>query len=145
MKNNIKHTWHFNHPQQLVWDYLTNPELLSQWLMESDFQPIVGHQFMFNTKPKVKVGFDGLIYCEVLKVEPITSLSYTWKGGPGKGKITLDSVVTWTLTPKNGGTELLLEHTGFVGFKNLLPYLIMNKGWGKILSRFSNRLDQALK
>ncbi|ABG58695.1 SRPBCC family protein [Cytophaga hutchinsonii] len=70
IKNNIKHTWYFGHPQQLVWDYLTKPELLSQWLMESDFQPVAGHTFMFNTKPKVKVGFDGLIYCQVLKVQP---------------------------------------------------------------------------
>lgn len=145
MTNDIKHTWHFNHPQQLVWDYLTKPELLSQWLMESDFKALVGHKFMFNTKPKVKVGFDGMIYCEVLKVEPITLLSYSWKGGPGKGKITLDSVVTWTLTQKNDGTELMLEHTGFVGFKNLLSYLIMNKGWEKIKSRLDKQLDNAGK
>ena len=145
MKNDIKHTWHFNHPPQLVWDYLTKPELHSQWLMESDFQPVVGHLFMFNTKPKVKVGFDGLIYCEVLKVEPIILLSYSWKGGPGKGKITLDSVVTWTLTPKGEGTELVLEHTGFVGFKNLLSYLIMNKGWEKIKSRLEKILDNSGK
>jgi len=113
--------------------------------MESDFQAVVGYNFMFNTKLKVKVGFDGLIYCEVLKVEPITKLSYSWKGGPGKGKITLDSVVTWTLIPKDNGTELVLEHTGFVGFKNLLSYLIMNKGWEKIKSRLDKELDKVIK
>jgi len=145
MKNDIKHTWYFDHSPQLVWDYLTKPELLAQWLMESDFQPIVGHTFMFNTKPKVKVGFDGIIYCQVLKVESITLLSYSWKGGPGKGKITLDSVVTWTLIPKGNGTELILEHTGFVGFKNLLSYLIMNKGWEKIKSRLEKFLYNASK
>ena len=145
MQNDIKHSWHFKHPPQLVWDYLTKSELLSQWLMESDFQAVVGYNFMFNTKLKVKVGFDGLIYCEVLKVEPITKLSYSWKGGPGKGKITLDSVVTWTLIPKDNGTELVLEHTGFVGFKNLLSYLIMNKGWEKIKSRLDKELDKVIK
>ena len=145
MQNDIKHTWHFNHPPQLVWDYLTKPELLSQWLMESDFQPVLGHIFTFNTKPKVKVGFDGMVYCQVLKVQPITLLSYSWKGGPGKGKITLDSVVTWTLTAKGEGTELVLEHTGFVGFKNLLSYLIMNKGWEKIKSRLEKLLDSTKK
>ncbi|HSY61730.1 MAG TPA: SRPBCC domain-containing protein [Cytophaga sp.] len=145
MKTDIKHTWYFNHSPQLVWDYLTKPELLSQWLMESDFQPIVGHKFIFNTKPKVKVGFDGIIYCQVLKVDPIILLSYSWKGGPGKDKITLDSIVTWTLIPKDNGTELKLEHTGFVGFKNLLSYLIMNKGWEKIKSRLEKLLANTNK
>ncbi len=145
MKNDIRHQWHFNHPPQLVWDYLTKPELLSQWLMESDFQPIEGHEFMFNTKPKVKVGFDGMIYCKVLKIQPISHLSYSWKGGPGKGKITLDSVVTWTLTPNGAGTDLLLEHTGFIGFKNLLSYLIMNKGWQKIQTRLVQHMNKHSK
>jgi len=105
--------------------------------MENDFKPEVGHKFMFTTKPKIKVGFDGNIYCEVLEIIPFQKLSYSWKGGPGKGKITLDSIVTWTLTPKDNGTELQLDHTGFKGMKNYITYLIMNKGWGskKLLAK----------
>jgi len=145
MQRDIKHTWYFDHAPEHIWDYLTKPELLSQWLMESDFKPIVGHTFMFNTRPKVKLGFDGLIYCEVLEVKPFTRLSYTWKGGPGKGKITLDSVVVWTLIPKESGTELVLEHKGFTGMKNFLSYLIMNKGWQKIKTRLAVHLDKTYK
>lgn len=129
MQRDIRHTWFFPQTPETVWEYLTNAELLSEWLMENDFKPIVGHTFRFDAKPRVKIGFDGIIYCKVLEVAPPHRLSYSWKGGPGKGKITLDSIVTWTLTPKNGGTELLLEHTGFRGMKNYFTYLIMNKGW----------------
>lgn len=135
MQRDIRHTWFLPSPPETVWDYLTIPELLAQWLMESDFQPIVGHRFMFNTKPKVKLGFDGMIYCEVLEVSPLKKLVYSWKGGPGKGKITLDSIVTWTLVPANNGTQLQLVHSGFTGMRNYIPYLIMNKGWDKIIKR----------
>src|SRR5665213_913830 len=105
MARDIKHTWFLEHQPEIVWNFLTRSELLAQWLMENDFQPVAGHKFQFNARPKIKMGFDGIVYCKVIEVEPFKRLSYTWKGGPGKGKITLDSVVTWTLKPVNNGTE----------------------------------------
>ncbi|UII21007.1 SRPBCC family protein [Fulvivirga ligni] len=141
MKKEIIQTWHFPHPPEVIWEYLTTPELLAQWLMKNDFKAEVGHKFQFNAEPRVKVGFDGIIYCEVLKIIPNQFLSYSWKGGPGKGKITLDSVVSWTLTAKDGGTELLLEHKGFKGVGNFITYLIMNKGWAvKVKGRLTDLL-----
>ena len=135
MQRDIRHTWFLPNSPEDVWESLTTPELLAQWLMESDFQPVVGHQFTFNTKPKIKLGFDGMIYCEVLEIIPLKKLVYSWKGGPGNGKITLDSIVTWTLTPASNGTTLQLVHSGFNGMKNYISYLIMNKGWNKIVKR----------
>ena len=141
MQRDIVQHWFFAHPPERVWEYLTKKELIAQWLMENDFEPIVGYKFQFNTKPKIKVGFDGIVYCEVLMVEPFRKLAYSWKGG-SNGRITLDSVVTWTLTPKENGTELLLEHRGFQGLKNYLTYFFMNAGWkGKIRKRITNLLD----
>lgn len=143
MERTICHTWLFEHPKELVWEYLTNSELIAQWLMANDFKPIVGHKFMFDTKPKVKVGFDGKVYGEVLEVRPYQLLSYSWKGGPGNGKITLDSVVTWTLAAKGNRTELTLEHAGFKGLRNFLAYFFMNAGWnGKIKKRLGELMDQ---
>lgn len=135
MKKNIKHTWFINHPVERVWEYLTTPEHISEWLMKNNFKPEVGYKFQFHTKPLLNLGFDGIVYCEVLEVIHLKKLSYTWKGGPGKGKITLDSVVIWTLLSKNGGTELTLEHKGFEGFKNFLGYIFMNSGWKAILRK----------
>ena len=135
MQKEIRHTWFFTHSPECVWDYLTKPELLSQWLMENDIKPIVGHKFRFKTKARIKFGFDGTVYCEILEVIPFQKLVYSWKGGTGKENVTLDSVVTWTLTSRENGTELLLEHTGFKGLKNYVAYLVMNKGWAKIGKR----------
>jgi uncharacterized protein YndB with AHSA1/START domain len=135
MERNIVHKWYYDHSPEVVWKYLTDPELLKEWLMENNFRPELGYKFRFRTRSKINLGFDGNIYCEVLEIVPARKLSYTWVGGPGNGKITLDSVVTWTLTPKGSGTELLLEHKGFKGFKNFISYLIMNKGWVIILRK----------
>jgi len=143
MERNIEHLWFFPHSPELVWDYLTKPELLSQWLMENDIKAEVGHKFMFHTKPKIKLGFDGNIYCEVLDVVPYKKLSYTWKGGPKPGKINLDTVVTWTLTPKNNGTELLLEQKGFKGMRNYISYIFMNAGWVKIYKRWLAKVNSS--
>jgi uncharacterized protein YndB with AHSA1/START domain len=135
MSKTIQHQWFFPHPAETLWAYLTNSELLAEWLMETDFKPVIGHKFQFRTKAKVNVGFDGNIFCQVLEVTPFRKLSYSWRGGPGNGRITLDSVVTWTLSEQEGGTELLLQHSGFTGLRNALPYLIMNKGWSLILKK----------
>jgi uncharacterized protein YndB with AHSA1/START domain len=137
MQRDIHHKWFLPHSPETVWQFLTESELLGQWLMKNDFRPVVGHQFNFHTKPRP--GFDGTVYCQVLEVVPGKRLSYSWKGGPRKGKITLDSVVTWTLVPKDKGTELALEHAGFKGLKNLLAYVIMGKGWEKIIHRLSQK------
>jgi uncharacterized protein YndB with AHSA1/START domain len=140
MERTIVHRFQFAHPPQMVWEYLTDAELLAQWLMPNDFKPEVGHAFQFHTKPRIKLGFDGIVHCRVLEVVPYQRLSYTWKGGMSKDNPSLDSVVVWTLTEVNGHTELLLEHKGFKGFKNLLSYFIMNKGWEKIGKRIGKKM-----
>src|SRR5215831_4697525 len=113
MAKSITHTFFFPHKPSVVWEYLTKPELIAQWLMETDFQPVVGYEFRFFSKPASQIGFDGIVYCTVLEVVPHKRLSYSWKFGPGDGKITLDSRVQWTLTEKDQGTSLFLEHSGF--------------------------------
>jgi|SRR6185437_15979601 len=144
MQRDIVVHWLLAHSPEKVWDYLTKPELIAQWLMQNDFKPVVGHKFQFTTKPVVKFGFDGNVYCEVLEVAPFKRLSYSWKGGPGNGKITLDSVVVWTLTATENGTELKMEHKGFKGMKNFIGYLFMKEGWrGKIRKKLKALLDEA--
>ena len=68
MQRDLVIKWHFPHPAEKVWECLTTPELLSQWLMKNDFKPVVGHKFNFFTKPIPKMGFDGIVYCEVIEI-----------------------------------------------------------------------------
>ncbi len=127
MNRSIKHTFFYSHKPETVWEYLTKAELMSQWLMPNDFLPIVGHDFKFTIKPLPELEFDGIVYCKVLEIVPFKKLSYSWKGGPGNGKINLDSIVTWTLVAKENGTELFLDHTGLM--ENVSIYKAMDAGW----------------
>jgi uncharacterized protein YndB with AHSA1/START domain len=135
MTKSIKHQFFFAHPPEVVWEYLTKPELMEQWLMKNDFQPVVGLDFQFRTNPIPALDFDGIFYCKVLEVVPCKKLSYSWKSGPGGGEITLDSVVTWNLERKEKGTELNLDHSGFSKKENLDFYNGLLKGW---VEKFEN-------
>jgi len=128
MAKAIQHQLFYPKPTGLVWDYLTKPELIALWLMAGDIKPVVGHEFQFKTKPIAEMDFDGIIYCEVLEVVPLKKLSYSWKYGNGDGKLN-NSVVNWTLTEKDNGTELLLVHRGFEGWETTPIFAGMNAGW----------------
>ena len=123
-----------------IWRTLTTSELLMKWLMPNDFVAAVGHRFNFRTKP---IGdWDGVVHCEVLDCDPPRLLRYSWKGGadtnPQFGS-KLDSVVTWTLTPVEGGTQVRMVHDGFVFPGNRYAFDMMSPGWGKIVNRYPLR------
>lgn len=139
----IKHQYFFEHPLEIVWQYLTKPELMEQWLMKNDFQPVVGMDFQFRTGPIPSLDFDGIFYCKVLEVDPLKRLSYSWKSGPGDGVINLDSVVVWTLVAKDKGTEVFLEHRGFAKMENLNFFNGLNDGWVEKLQNIADLLNAA--
>lgn len=129
--------YELSRPPEKVWRALTEPALLAAWLMANDIRAEKGHKFTFRATPMP--GWDGIVHCEVLEVEPHKLLSYSWRGGSDAlegygGK--LDTVVTWTLAPTaSGGTKLRLEHKGFTA-KNAFAFENMGKGWrGKVAER----------
>jgi len=95
----------FPHPPQKVWRALTESSLIEQWLMKNDFQPVAGHSFSLRMDPVAN--WNGVIDCQVLAVEPFTTLSYTW------GTLGSESVVTFSLTPTDTGTHVRVEQAGF--------------------------------
>ena len=95
----------FPHPPEKLWRALTETPLITQWLMNNDFEPVVGRKFQFRADPVPN--WNGIIDSEVLIVEPLKQLSYRWNS------LGLDSVVLWTLTPAEGGTHVRMEHSGF--------------------------------
>ena len=99
----------FAHPQPKLWRALTEGQLLAQWMMPNDFQPVAGHRFQFRTDPKPN--WNGVVDCEVLSVDPIDRLSYTW--GVGGAESGMSWTVLWTLTPAEGGTQVRMEQSGF--------------------------------
>jgi uncharacterized protein YndB with AHSA1/START domain len=125
------------HPPPKVWRALTDSDLIARWLMPNDFAPVVGHQFTFRTDPRPRQGFDGVVHCEVLAVDPQRLLRWTWRGGG------LDTMVTWTLAAEGRGTRLFLEHSGFDPDDPLQrrTFAILDGGWRSHVWR---RIEQVL-
>lgn len=114
------------YPPEKIWRALTQPHLIGEWLMQTDFQPRNGHDFAFTAEW-------GRIECQVLACEPNRRLSYSWVS---QG---LDSVVTWTLVPTGTGTLLTMEQTGFQPDQRQ-AFIGATRGW----PQFMDRLEQVL-
>jgi uncharacterized protein YndB with AHSA1/START domain len=99
------------HPPEKVWRALTQMQLLEEWLLPSDFQPVTGHRFKFRAPPRS--GWDGSIDCEVLTVEAHERLAYSWNVFGEQATDGLKTVVTWTLIPTQEGTRVRMEQSGF--------------------------------
>ncbi|MBO3744743.1 SRPBCC domain-containing protein [Streptosporangiaceae bacterium NEAU-GS5] len=120
----------YPYPVESVWEALTDPVALREWFTDNDFKPIEGHEFTLRMPPRP--GFDGVVNCRVLRVDPPRLLSYSWTGGWLKQPTT----VTWTLTATPGGTHLELEHDGLEqGVLGRLLKVMLRGGWGGMLRK----------
>lgn len=119
----------FPHPPVVVWRALTDSRLMASWLMENDFEPVVGHTFQMKGIPVPAVGFTGQVASEVLQVEENHLLSISWRDA-GSGNA-LSSTVTWRLEPEGDGTRLFLTHDGFdpADPTQVIAHRIMSGGW----------------
>jgi uncharacterized protein YndB with AHSA1/START domain len=115
----------YAHPPSAVWKALTDPELHAKWWAKGDVRPIVGHRFTLD------MGGFGQQPCEVLAVEPERLLQYRFATG------TLDTTLTWKLSPEGAGTRLTLIHEGFDLDSPMGQQAFhgMKKGWPGVLAR----------
>ena len=128
------------HTPETIWKALTSGDLIARWLMPADgFAAVVGQAFTYQTRAAGE--WDGTIRCRVIEVVPDSRLSYSWQGGHpsnvGYGA-PLDTVVTWTLTPTDGGTRVQLVHSGFVLPRNDSAYTGMGEGWKKVVRQLDD-------
>jgi uncharacterized protein YndB with AHSA1/START domain len=96
----------YSHPPGRVWQALTDPQALAQWLLPNSFQPRPGHRFRFTRRSSG--GKSEKVQCQVVEVEAPRRLAYTWQAEGEE----VPTLVTWTLEPVEEGTRLRLEHIG---------------------------------
>ncbi|HET6233212.1 MAG TPA: SRPBCC domain-containing protein [Longimicrobiaceae bacterium] len=102
----ISFEFDLHHSPEKVWRALTDPVLLTEWLLPvAGLQLDPGAAFTFKAPPQP--GWDGMVNCRFLEIEAHRKLSYTWVVGG------MDTVVTFTLTPTESGTRLTLVQSGF--------------------------------
>lgn len=153
MKRTIRLKTVLPFPLENVWRALTDSRLLGSWFMENDIKPELNHYFTFRMAPQK--GWDGITHCEITAIEPLKSITYTYRGEATgekalacagihsdtadrvtKGIFTkLDTVLKFALEPTCGGTILYLEHSGYRGLKLVMISLIMQMGWKKQLKK----------
>jgi len=121
----------FAHPPEKVWRALTEGPLLDQWVMKNDFKPVVGHRFNFRAEPNPH--WNGVTDCEVLAIEPLKRLSYSWNASGEEAANGTRTIVTWTLTPTKGGVVLRMEQSGFRPGEDEGFFEGAKFGWTKML------------
>ncbi len=94
------------HAPAKVWRALTEPALLSEWLLPTlGLDLKMGADFTLNAPPLPN--WDGRVNCRFTEIEEPSKLSYTWRA------FDIDTVVTFTLTPLGSGTRLTVVQSGF--------------------------------
>jgi uncharacterized protein YndB with AHSA1/START domain len=138
MMASIKMEAYFPYPPYQVWNALTLPDALEQWLMKNEgFRPVEGSRFTFRAKPML--GWDGIARCVILAVDSPRMISWSQCGNDeGKDPFT----ITWTLQPEGEGTRLKLNHEGLKGVLGLAQKKIMGAGWKRM---FDQRIPVVLK
>lgn len=102
----ISFEFDLGHAPNKVWRALTDPALLSEWLLPVlALELQAGAAFTFRTQPQP--GWDGTVNCRLLEIEVERKLSFTWVVGD------IDTIVTFALMPTESGTRLSLLHSGF--------------------------------
>jgi uncharacterized protein YndB with AHSA1/START domain len=135
----------FPHAAETIWATLVRPDLMARWLRMTPvgFEPVIGNRFTYQTSAAGE--WDGTIRCEVIEVVTQQRLAYTWRGGDaantGYGSL-LDTTVTLTPEPVEGGTRLRLVHSGFELPRNEMAYRNMSGGWTGVVARIREITDE---
>ena len=129
----------YPHPPEHVWVALTDPHALAEWFEPNDHQATEGHKFHFMTDPGV-CGH-GVTEGEVLEADAPRRLVWSWVTVPkDPHRPRPDPMrIAWTLVPEDGGTRLILEHSGAENI-GWIRRSMMRVGWGFMLKRLIPRI-----
>ena len=124
----------FQCPIERVWKAITEASEISSWFIQADFMAEVGYHYTFTHENTVITG-------DVLVVNPVTKLVYTWMV-KGTNVIT---TVSWKLESNSEGTMLTLEHSGisnYPGETAVAMFQNFNGGWDACLSGLEKYLTE---
>lgn len=121
-------------PPELVWEYLTDSELLSQWLGAGEIEPKLGGKVFLRPGGPVIRGV-------VQRYDPPNALFYSWNVlmlGE-ETPVTIEAILGFKLAEKEGKTALTLTH-GPVESQFRVPTAA---GWHAILDILSAYVVEA--
>ena len=128
----------YPHPPEDVWAAISDAHALAEWLEPNNHKPVVGHKFEFRCDPGLCGA--GITKCEVLEADPPRKLVWSWVHHPKPPAPACEPMrIAWTLEPKDGGTLLILEHTGAENL-SWLTRNMMRLGWGYMMKSLIPRV-----
>jgi len=128
----IQRTIIIDAPIQKVWKAIATSEGLAAWLMPNDFQPVMGHEFTFRSEPKN--GWNGIVYCKVMELNPPKRIGFTWSGN------NMEQYVSFELTElEKDKTQFMLVHAGW-SEENAMIRDIMYEGWGYLIEGLCRKI-----
>ena len=114
-------------PVERVWDFLTDPKLLSRWFSEGVVADHVGGEVRFE------MGADG----RVTAFDPPHVLEYTWNERDHSRGPILDTIVRWELANVDSRVRLTLTHKRL----SKLEAIQHSAGWHTFVDRLSECVD----
>lgn len=126
----------FPHSPEKLWQAMTDPKLLAEWLLPNNFGPQVGQEFQFRNEPVG--GWDGVVDCKILVFDAPHRLAYSWRA------LGLESIVQFTLTPTESGTHVRMEHSGFRADQQA-AYQGARFGWQRFIGTLERLLSERLQ
>ncbi|SMD36308.1 Uncharacterized conserved protein YndB, AHSA1/START domain [Reichenbachiella faecimaris] len=133
MNDRIEKEYFLNAPIHKVWNAISLEKEINEWFIQADFKAEVGYQYTFTHESTRVTG-------EVLEVNPVYDLVYTWIVG-GTTEVT---TVRWSLESKADGTMLKINHWGFSNYPKDSAVAMFDssvEGWDAV----SNWLKEYIK
>jgi uncharacterized protein YndB with AHSA1/START domain len=112
-----------------VWNALTEPEMVSQWLGNLDSPLSIGE------RSRLDFGDGDFFVLDVIQIDPLVTLKYDWRFLT----IAPPDTITWSLTPKDEGC--LLTVTDSESDRTRAAAKWLRRGW----LDFTERLEEFLK
>jgi uncharacterized protein YndB with AHSA1/START domain len=127
---------YYPHPIEKVWAAVTDPDALSEWLMETDFVPEEGRRFAFWSRIPSSENFR--IECQLLEMAPPVRMAWSWKGQDMKAPTQL---VFELKAVAGNGTNLTLRHMDETGEA---AGELRKSGWPGNMTNLDTWLDMRL-
>jgi uncharacterized protein YndB with AHSA1/START domain len=110
MKLHLSFEERFEQSIEEVWQALTDPNTLTRWLMENDFEPRIGKRFTLRHTSDT---WAGTFECEVLELHAPHRMVWSWSAGDEPdGR---PSRVVFELRVDGNATVLTLKHLSPLG------------------------------
>lgn len=139
----INKTIHINAPPSLVWSYLTNPELMTQWMQDTDIEVEIITDWQVEKSIIIKGFLHGIAFQndgKVLKYELEKVLQYNHRSSLSElpDKSENYAIITFQLSTFEDKSKLNLEISNFPTssiFKHLELY------WGSTIEILKNLIE----